>query len=226
MEEVKKLKRPKRLRRYLNSRKILKLTEELKNLEQRLIKKGVIDQTFLNFVRDIEPNEKQIEAWRKILNRKDLTPSDLYEISKVIEDKPLRTTAQRKYVAIASDNDLDDTIKYEEKILQEIAWQERCERIKKGFIKKHRAREILIDLFRNTPDYRIKIWDVLEWLGPADEELKSLLVLPFMDKSEYGELRGRIERLIRRKTKKSDNIKLLSKIRNIQEKLAKLKTGQ
>ncbi len=209
---------------FLRTRKRRILENQLKNLGQQLIKKGVIDQTFLNFVRDIKPKEKQIEFWKKILNRKDLTPSDLYEISKMIDDEPLKMEAQRKYVAIAPDHDLDDTIKYEDDIFQEMAWQERCERIKKGYIKKRRAREILIELFKDTPNYRIKIWDVLEWLEPTDKELQSLLILPFMD--TMPELSGKIERLIRKKKKKSDNTKLISKIKNIQGKLTKLKEGQ
>ena len=209
---------------FLRTRKHRILEEQLKNLLQRLIKKGVIDQSFLNFVRDIEPKEKQIEVWKEILNRKDLTSSDLYEISKMIEDEPLRKEAQEKYVAIALDHDLDDTIKYENETFQEIAWQERCERIKKGLIKKPRAREILIELFKDTPNYRIKIWNVLEWLEPTDKELQSLLILPFMDKMP--DLSAKIERFIRKKKKKSDNVKLISEIQKTTEKLAKLKKGQ
>lgn len=212
------------LRRFRRLRKFRRLKKQLDNFFQQLIEKGGIDQTFLNFVRDIKPKEKHIEVCRKILNREDLTPSDFYEISKIIEDEPLRRESQRKYVAIAPDYDLDDTIKYEDGILQEMAWQERCERIKKGCIKKHRAREILINLFKDTPKCRIKIWDLLERLEPTDKELQSLLILPFMDRMP--DLSRKIERLIRNKKKKSDNTKLISKIQKITERLVELEKGQ
>lgn len=212
---------------FLKERKRRILENQLKNLCQQLIKKGDIDQTLLNFIRDINPIEKQIATWKELLSREDLTPNNLYEISAAIDDELLKSEVRRKYVAIASDDELSEIIVHEEKVFQEMAWQELCQRIQRGRITKSRARQILFKVFEGIPRYRIKTWDILKYLEPTDKELQHLLDLPFMETAEWSKLRNEIERLIRKKPKKKKNLnqKLISQIKKIEEKLAKLKEG-
>lgn len=210
-----------RAKNLLIRRNIKNLENDLKKHVEFLARNGRIDNQFFTFVRDNFEADQQIQFWKIVFTRKNLTPADLYEISEAISDETLRTEAQKKYVVIAPEDGLVTVIRYKDNSFQEMAWQELCRRFQIGIVKKRRTKEILIKLFEDIPNYRKKFLDILKWLDPTDNELRSLLNLPGMDKEPV--LSNEIQKMIRCKKKKSDNTELISKIVKIQNKLKQLK---
>jgi len=197
--------------------KIKKMRIDLRNLKNEFLKKGIVDDDLLLFVKNIELKEKRLIQWRRVLKR-NLAPEELYEISLAI-DEELKKQVQQRYVETTSLDDLFETIKYDPGKLQELAWEELCKRIQRGKIKRRQAKKILIKVFKDVKPYRDKAIDVLQYMDPEDKELQTLLDLPFMDTPEYCELKTRIELLVRKKRKKPNNDRFLRKIKRLEEQI-------
>jgi len=213
------------------NKRIEKLTKRLKKQIERLLRKGEVNQKFLDFIRDFAEKEKQVQFWKIVLSRRDLSPINLYIISRAIAEEPLKTEARQKYVKIASDEDLLGTMRIEDSSFQEIIWPELSQRIQK-YLKKHRTRkqaiEILKNVFEEIEKYRDRSWQILKFLGLSDDELQHLHDSPFM--YSYPVLQAEIQALIKKRRlrwrREDYNTRKIADIQELIAKIAELKKGQ
>lgn len=206
-----------------------KLEKLIKNLAER----GEVNQRFFDFVRDFIDNNRKPEFWRKVLDRENLSPFQLYDISMVANDEALKTLAQKRFLKEENIENLCEALERTDNDYQEKIFEEICARIKYKLIKKNKAWELLGEIIKNrhiSPKYRERSWELLQYQAPPDDVLKGLIdvsistsdpVLPGLQK--------KIEIFIRersKKEKKNFNNTLFNEIKTTIEKIAQLKQVQ
>ncbi len=197
-----------RFRRWRDAGKVKSLRKKLNKFIKKLARKAEINDFLFEFIRDCLKPHQQLLFWEDVLNRKNITPFDTYDISRVVNNNRLKTLSQNKFLKEASTEQLYEVFKDTEKDFQEMLWQKIDERIKLRRIRRSKAWELLTRVIKNIVSYRENAWNTLQYLDPPDSILKPLVDLPIM-KSDAGlaELQMKIEKFIReRKTKKTKDL--------------------
>lgn len=217
-----------KFRKWGLKRSLKKLENTLNNLAERLAKKGEINQQFFNFIREYVEDNQQAAFWTTVLNREDLIPYDLYEISMIISDKALKAQAEKRLLKEAQVEELYEIFMVADKDLQKMIWQEIDERIKYKMIRKNQAWQHLSKIMENVPDYREEALVIFQYLDPPDSELKRLIDSPTKkDDIVMAKFKSKIEKFMReRKRKKDFNVALIANIRNTSDRIKQLKQGQ
>lgn len=236
-EEKTEEKRFQRLTRKINkfwsTRKQKRLTdkeEKLKKLVKKLLKKGEITRSFLDFVRSIKGENEQEMTWEAVFSRKDLDPMNLYEVAVAIPDeyKLMRDKFFERFLGEADEKELHYAVKqgaedFSRGALSELFY--RIERFRKGFIKKGRATDILIDILKDyikekKRELCQKVLQLLKTLDPPAGKLREILLLPSIP--SMPDLEKDIERFLRDRHEKDQNFKLIKKIGLLKAEIVKL----
>lgn len=223
-----------RLKRFLLKRKENKLEDrqkKLKKLVQKLLAKGEIVPFFLNFVRSIEGRDEQKMAWETVFSRKNLEPRNLYEVAIVIPDEyqEMRDKFIERFLKESDENDLHYAVKEGSKDISDRSFNElywRIERVKKGFIKKGQAREILTELLKDfirdkKKEMCQKVLQLLKTLDPPADKLREISLLPSL--SSVPEVEREILRFLKEKYEKDGNTKLIKKIKTLKAEVSALR---
>jgi len=203
------------------------LVEQIK----KLARKGTIDDKLLNFVKDIENTKHKNIFWVTILSRKDLTSDQYYNICRVMNeqvatDQSLLLKARTKFLNIADEDQLYEILRYEGDEFQKMAWDEIRRKIRLLLFSEKKARNIIMKIFENVPDYRVKSLETMEILPSLEINFEYLLRLPFMRTEP--EFTARIEKLRKEKFNKkrrNPNVKLLDRVKNATQKMIEFKKG-
>lgn len=224
----------KKIDKFWSTRKQKRLTEKeekLKKLVEKLLRKGEITPSFLDFVRSIEGENEQKKAWKTVFSRKNLEPKNLYEIAVAIPDeyKDIRYGTIERFLKEADGEELHYAVENGPEDISKSALNELCyriERFRKGFIKRGLAIEILIDILKDKIREKKKelcerIFQLLKILDSPAGKLREILLLPSI--SSMPELEKDIERFLREKHEKDQNTKLLKKIRTLKAEITALR---
>lgn len=141
---------------------------------------------FANFVRSLESPSLQKKTLKMFLKTEGLEFEDCYGLAElVIKIKGwfLKSAFWRKCFTLALSEDWVDVIKYQkDETIKEIFWTGLERRIEKGFIPKKQGRQILIQIFEETPEEktRKRVWQLLKTLHLSEENLLKLAGLECM----------------------------------------------
>lgn len=231
----------KKMGKFFSTRKQKRLANKeakLRKLVEKLLRKGEIIPSFLDFVRSIEEKNEQKMAWETVFSRKDLEPKNLYEIAVAIPDeyKDIRDGTVERFLKEADGKELHYAVENGPEDISKNAFNELCyriERFRKGFIKRGLAIEILIDILKDKIREKKKelcerILQLLKILDSPADKFREILLLPSI--SSMPDLEKDIERFLREKHEKDQNTKLLKKIKGLKIEIAalqqELKGGQ
>lgn len=215
-------------KRRRQEEKITKLQIVLEKLLKKLLGKGEISPSFLDFVRSIEGKNEQKMAWERVFSRKDLDPMNLYGVAIVIpeEYQEIRDKVIERFLKESDGNELHHAVKEGSKDISDRSFNElywRIERVRKGFIKKGRAIEILMDLLKDfirdkKTELCQKVLQLLKTLDPPADKLREISLLSSI--SSVPEVEREIVRFLREKHEKDGNTKLIKKIRTLKAEVS------
>ena len=129
----------------------------------------------------------QGDLQKKVLNlfleHPDLSLDDIFDAAENVspDDEKTQDVLWNKATEMGlTPEDLLDISAERQNIFQKRAWNAFTEMIKRGQIRKNRARKILTMVMDEIPKLRIPIWRLLKTLDPTSEELKKILDAKWM----------------------------------------------
>jgi len=174
------------MEKRIKKEKIKEIKKQL-NQDWRLLSKAYADKNhFANFVRSLESPPLQKKALKMFLKTEGLEFEDCYGLAELvikIKNLFLKRAFWRKCFVLALPENWVYAIKYEkDETIKEIFWKGLIQGIKKGFIPEKQGRQILIQIFEETPEEktRERAWQLLKILHPSEENFLKIAGLECM----------------------------------------------
>lgn len=175
------------MEKQIKKEEIKKMKNQL-NQDWNLLLKTYPDKNhFANFVRSLESPSLQKKTLKMFLKTEGLEFEDCYGLAELVMTKIkglfLKRAFWEKCFVLALSEDWVKVIKYEkDETIKEIFWTGLERRIKKGFILEKQGRQILIQIFKETPEEktRKKTWQLLRTLHPPEKDLLEISGLECM----------------------------------------------